>query len=196
MTTPQLPTQPSEPPAGRTPREGLRSPRVIASLLFSAAGLLTIVAPFLSLFVGELRSRMSRGLISLSGWTTESVSTTGRVGRSHDISSAPVGYPLLFAGALLAAAAVVGLRSRRSSGSAVKLLPAVAVTFLVATVVSVGMQGIGWSGQLAPVGIGTRPGAGFWLLIAACLVSAAAIALSAERTPPPPLQSASAPLTP
>jgi hypothetical protein len=194
--TPQLPTPPSEVPASGSPRAGLSSAQVIASLLFSAAGLLTIVAPFLSLFVGELRTRMSHGLISVSGWTTESITNAGRVGRSHDISSAPVGYPLLFAGALLAAAAVVGLRTSRSRGSVLKLLPAVAVTFLVATVVSVGMQGIGWSGQLAPVGIGTRPGAGFWLLIASCVISSAAVALSVERTPLTPSSPSSAPFAP
>jgi FtsH-binding integral membrane protein len=192
MTAPAHQPPPNEPSAG-VGRDGLGSNRVIASLLLSGAGLLTIVAPFLSLFVGELHSRMSRGLLSVTGWATESVSNAGRAGRSHDISSAPVGYPLLFAGALLAVAAVIGFRTPRAGTAVVRLLPAVGATFLVATVTTVGMQGIGWAGQVDAVGISTRPGAGFWLLIVAAVVAVVAALLPqpaapiAAATPSPPI---------
>lgn len=190
MTVPQTP--PLEPSAGAAERGGRAPLQLVVPLLFIAAGLLTIVAPFLALFVGQLRPRLSRGLLSVTGWTTESLSNAGHSGRSHDISSAPVGYPLLFAGVLLVAAAVVGLRPARPGSALVQLLPAVGTTFLVATVVTVGMQGIGWAGQVQSVGVSTRPGAGFWLLVAAVIFSVVAALLppwqpsAPPAVPPPP----------
>ena len=177
------PLPPVEPPAPPSPARARDPRRFITPALAALAMVLTVVGCFLPLFRGEQSLGSdnspagflgSRGLVvTLTTWKSE-INFPGE--RVVSQAAPPVGFPLIFAAAVLSAATIAGAwyAFTRSGGVLTKWLTSCAAVFLAGVVATVAMQGVGWSSTTAALGVTTSMQTGMWLLIAATVAALAA----------------------
>ena len=178
---PGMAAQPSQPVAERVPVPELppaSALRFLAPALAVAAALMVLLGSFLPLFViqqylGGREATVAGVTANETAWgTTYEVPGQDAV----DQGGAPVGIPLLFAVAVLTAAALVAFP--RPGGALGRWLIAAGAVFTAGVVATIGMTGIGWSVTAGRNDLLVSVAPGMWLLIAGAVVAAAAAVLA------------------
>lgn len=160
--------------------------------LFGGALVLVLLGSVLPLFTGVVRAPFRFSVTSsltVTAWRLTFTSLgSDRLLETHtDASPVPVGYPLAIAALLLVATVVLWLRAgwRPSSGRLARVVGVIAGAFLAALVFTLGMFEAAWRTLFGVAvvsggtgGLAADVGQGFWLLVVATLVGAAAVVLS------------------
>jgi hypothetical protein len=167
---------------------------MIGALLCLAAAALTMIGTFQDLVVVDTSTGFGRQTFTITAWEVRA-ETNGVVAQSIDDSAPVNGVPLLFAAALLLAAAVGAMLARvRRSATPGGLVTALAATFLVAVVAMVGVQARWWTKVFEPGPVGGQEGVsvtvtsvvgpGLWMMITGAVVAiAAAVTVGRRRRP-------------
>ncbi|GAA1946600.1 hypothetical protein [Amycolatopsis minnesotensis] len=191
MTDPETPTPPPVDGEQDPPSSPVISPRqLVVAVLAALAAVVAVAGSFLTLFSGGFSSFGGRGFsLSITGWALELGGAAGKQPAGGLGPVMPSGYPLVLGAILLLFAAVIVLRPRGPEPKAVpvgKILVVAGAAFLTGTVITIAMQGIGWSGLFTPAGVKIAPDVGFWLIAVGVVssVAAAVLAFLPERREP------------
>lgn len=164
--------------------------RLLAGGLCVLAALLATVGTFLPLFVAELDLGRPAGIkLTVTGWgmeaTSPAIDSGGGGGGDRSQPTAPNGYPLALASFLLLTAGIAAFWSARQAATEqgarfTRVLTLGGTAFLAGAVLTVAMQGVGYSSTLSLLSAGgSHPslGLGFWLLIVGFVAAATAAVL-------------------